>query len=1076
MAEYLIVEKPFLDQLEALGWKITDQGQGIPHDPARSYRNSFREVALLEEFKRSVRDINRTDDGQEWLTDKQLGDLYNEIFHHPMAGLIEANENVLKRLFKAQVDVNEITGEADPVVKLIDFDNPARNSFRAINQFRIDTPGGVKDFIIPDIVLFVNGLPLVVVECKDTNEYTSNPIHEAIEQLRRYSDQREQTIADGLREGEQALFFSNQLLIATCGDEAEFGSITANEDYFFAWKDIYPVKYKEYAPPLGRERAQEILIQGMLPPETLLDIIRTCTMFMDVGENRVKAVCRYQQYRAASKIIEKLRSGDTAKERSGVVWHTQGSGKSLTMVFTVRKIRMCDDLKDIKILFMTDRKDLEKQLGRTAELTRENVTYIQSTQELRNHLHTDASDLNMVMVHKFGENNHTTGPEYLAKALDAPRRFENFGIVNPSERIVIMIDEAHRSHNEDLGYNVFEAFPHATRIAFTGTPLLSGISKAPTIDKFGGYIDKYRLQDAVEDGATVQILYEGKTADTAIYDKNGFDRKFEDLFKNRTDEEILEIKKRYGATGDILEAEGRIEEIATDLVDHYIEKILPNGFKAQVAASSKLAAVRYVKYIRKALENRIEQEKSKPVPDQDLIAKLELLQASAVLSADGTNDPAIITNAIKEAKRLNAVTNFKKTFSPDRPETGMAFLVVCDRLLTGFDAPIEQVMYIDKKIKEHNLLQTIARVNRIADGKSRGYIVDYIGLANHLQHALSIYGKDDDYDDIQMSMLDINSEVPTLESRYRRLLFLFSSNGVDEIEDFVQQRIDDPELEYNIVEDAIGILENIKRRADFEVYFKKFLQSMDIILPDPSATPYKIPVKRFGYILAKTKQRYKDNSLNITGAGEKVKQLVNEHLISLGIDPKIPPVELFSANFEESVEENKSTKAKASEMEHAIRKHCKIQFGKDPEAYARMSEKLEALIRKHKEDWDKLYKSLLALCEEVRKIEDRPVDDPFLRLTLMTTFGTTEVDEETKRKTAALIDEVLDHLQKTIGIIDFWNTPVRVRELKGEISIVLASSGIPEIIQNMDKVETELVALAKHRHKELLALVDDRKR
>ncbi|WP_027722121.1 type I restriction endonuclease subunit R [Maridesulfovibrio zosterae] len=1076
MAEYLVVEKPFLDQLETLGWQITDQGAGIPHTPAKSFRNSFREVALFEEFKQSVRSINRTEDGQQWLTEKQLSDLYNEIFHQPTAGLIEANESVLKLLFKAQVDVNEITGEADPVVKLIDFDNPQRNSFRAINQFRIDTPGGVKDFIIPDIVLFVNGLPLVVIECKDSNEYTSNPIHEAVEQLRRYSDQREQTIADGLREGEPALFFSNQLLIATCGDEAEFGSITANKDYFFAWKDIYPLKYKEYDPPLGRERAQEVLIQGMLPPETLLDIIRTCTVFMDVGEHRVKAVCRYQQYRAADKIIEKLRNGESPKDRSGVVWHTQGSGKSLTMVFTVRKIRMCDDLKDLKILFMTDRKDLEKQLGVTAELTGESVTYIQNTHALRDHLHTDASNLNMVMVHKFGEHQNNTAPEYLTKAIDAPRKFENFGVVNSSDRIVIMIDEAHRSHNEDLGNNVFEAFPEATRIAFTGTPLLSGISKAPTIDKFGGYIDKYRLQDAVEDGATVQILYEGKTADTAIYDKHEFDRKFEDLFKNRTDEEILEIKKRYGATGDILEAEGRIEEIAADLVDHYIEKILFSGFKAQVVASSKMAAVRYVKYIRKAIESRIYIEKEKSAQDEDLIAKLEFIQTAAVLSADGTNDPATITNAIKEAKRLNAITNFKKAFDPEKPETGMALLVVCDRLLTGFDAPLEQVMYIDKKIKEHNLLQTIARVNRIAEGKSRGYIVDYIGLANHLQHALSIYADDEDYSDIQMSMLDINSETPTLESRYRRLLYLFSSNGLDEIEDFVQQKIDDPELEYNIVEEAIGILENIKRRADFEVYFKKFLQSMDIILPNSAATPYKIPLKRFGYILAKTKQRYKDNSLNISGAGEKVKRLINEHLISLGIDPKIPAVELFSDKFEESVEENKSTKAKASEMEHAIRKHCKIQFGKDPEGYARMSEKLEALIRKHKEDWDKLYKSLLALCDEVRKIEDKPVDDPFLRLTLMTAFETTEVDSEIKVNTEKLVDEVLKHLQKTIGIIDFWDTPVRVRELKGEISIALASSGIPEVIEKMDQVETELVALAKHRHNELLALINDREK
>ena len=1074
MAEYAFVEKPFMDQLAALGWTSIDLGQGIPQDPTTSFRSSFRETALKGIFTEYVRKINLTEDGKEWLTNKQLDDLFHEVVNQPVAvSLVEANENVLKLLFKAQVDVNEVTGEVDPVVKLVDFDNPLSNDFRAINQFRIDTPGGVKGFIIPDIVLFVNGLPLVVVECKDSNIFTSNPIYEAITQIRRYSDQREETKAEGLKEGEPALFFANQIVIATCGNEAKFGSITATEEYYFAWKDIYPEKYRTYDPPLEREREQEVLIQGMLPPETLLDIIRSCIVFMDVGETRVKAVCRYQQYRAVNKIVERLRTGENHKERSGVVWHTQGSGKSLTMVFLVRKMRMCDDLKDYKVMYMTDRIDLEKQLGKTAELTGETVTYIQSTNDLREKLSTDSSNLNMVMVHKFGEVDNGKAPEYLEKALEKVPQYENFGVVNQSDRIVIMIDEAHRSHNKDLGDNVFEAFPQATRIAFTGTPLLSGVSEAPTIERFGGYIDKYRLQDAVDDGATVQILYEGKTADTAIYDKAGFDRKFEDLFKNRSDEEILEIKKRYGAKGDIFEAERRIKEIAEDLVDHYISNILPNGFKAQVVANSKLAAVRYVKYIRQALENRIKTEESAARPDADFIEVLKSIQTAAVLSVDGTNDSAAIVNAVKESKQLNAVANFKKEFNLEKPETGMAFLVVCDMLLTGFDAPIEQVMYIDKKIKEHNLLQTIARVNRISEGKTRGYIVDYIGLANHLQHALSIYAGGEDYDDVQASLMDLTAEIPTLESRYRRLLYLFTSHGLDNIKDFVQQKMK-PEQEFSFVEEAVDLMEDIKKRADFEVYLKKFLQSMDIILPNAAASPYKIPVKRFGYLLAKVKQRYKDNSLNLAGAGAKVKMLINQHLVGMGIDPKIKPVELLSDGFAESVESNKSTKAKASEMEHAIRKHCKVHFGKDPEAYDRLSEKLEDLIRKHREDWEKLYRSLLALCEEVKKIEEKPVDDPFLRLILMSAFGTIEVDDEIKEKAEGLVIGILHVLKQTIGKIDFWEKPVNVKRLTGDLNVVLASCGIPEVTAKMLPITTDLVALAKTRHKDLLALIEEK--
>jgi len=210
MSEYTYVEKPFLDQLDALGWQVIDHGEGVPGDPTISYRTSFREVTLKGVFKESVKAINRTDDGQEWLTDEQLNDLHDELLNPPGKSLVEINQNILHFLlrdgeWKPTVDENDLTGEQNPDVKLIDFDHPERNDFVAINQFRINTPGRVKEHIRPDIVLFVNGLPLVVVECKDANEYTANPMHEAVKQLRRYSDQREETHEAGLKEALQLI-------------------------------------------------------------------------------------------------------------------------------------------------------------------------------------------------------------------------------------------------------------------------------------------------------------------------------------------------------------------------------------------------------------------------------------------------------------------------------------------------------------------------------------------------------------------------------------------------------------------------------------------------------------------------------------------------------------------------------------------------------------------------------------------------------------------------------------------------------------------------------------------------------
>jgi type I restriction enzyme R subunit len=293
---------------------------------------------LPDVFRAAIRSLNRTADGNEWLTDRQLDDLRDQIVRQPNRTLLEANEAVQALFLKAQVDVNELTGEADPVVQLIDFAHPERNIFHAINQFRIDTPGCVKSCIIPDIVLFVNGISLVVVEAKIGDANTANPIHEAFVQLLRYRNGRPETAAARLREGEPRLFYSNLLLIRNCGEKAEFGTITSGHEHFHAWKDIWPESRRTYTPPLGIEREQEQLIQGLLAPDTIIDVLRTSTVFMDTDDGkRMKVVCRYQQYRAARRIARRLRAGKTGEERSGVVWHTQGSGKSLTMVFAARR-------------------------------------------------------------------------------------------------------------------------------------------------------------------------------------------------------------------------------------------------------------------------------------------------------------------------------------------------------------------------------------------------------------------------------------------------------------------------------------------------------------------------------------------------------------------------------------------------------------------------------------------------------------------------------------------------------------------------------------------------------------------
>jgi len=1084
MTEYAHVERPFLDHLAQLGWTVIDQGSGVPSDPAASLRGSFREWLLPGVFREAVRAINLTAGGQPWLTDTQLDDLRDQILRQPNRTLLEASEAVQALLFKAQVARNEVTGEVDPVVHLIDFRQPERNQFHAINQFRIDTPGCVKHCIIPDLVLFVNGIPVVVVEAKIGGPTCANPLYEAFVQLQRYRNARPATAAASLREGEPRLFHPVLLLVRTCGEQADYGTITSREEHFAPWKCEPGIAelHSAGSMPSATRRSQEELIHGMLRRAVLLDLLRTCTVFMDTDSGtRVKVTARYQQYRAACKIRDRLRQGSTAEERSGVIWHTQGSGKSLTMVFVARMMRTSHDLYDWKLVLVNDRSDLEDQLADTAALIGGKVKVISSTTDLRTHLGSDISDVCLVMVHKFQDRPEEL-PARVAEALADYRAVPSggtFGVVNASPRILLMVDEAHRTQGSDLGNNLFEAFPEATRIAFTGTPLITERHGGKrTVKRFGEYIDQYKLLDAVHDGATVQILYEGKTADTALNEKAEFDRKFEDLFGDRSEAELLAIKKKYGATGDILEAENRIQAIARDLVDHYIDHVLPNGFKAQVVCHSKLAAVRYCRFIRAALAERLEQERLQAKPDTVLIARIAFLKAAVVVSADATNEPAIITQARKESQAWNAVDQFCAAFDradPDKVHTGIAFLVVCDMLLTGFDAPVEQVMYIDKRLTEHNLLQAIARVNRTASGKKRGYIVDYIGLTSHLTEALRIYTTEGEQQELE-GFKQITSEVPVLDDRFNRLVQIFEAAGIARIKAFATGAAMPAADEIAIVHAAVGALKDLRLRADFEVFLKQFLASLDIVLPHPAAHPFRVPARRFGYLLRMAKERYKDDSIQLGDAGEKVRQLINEHLISLGIDPKVPPIELFADDFLAKVAAHAqgNPEAKASEMEHAIRRHCTIHLDEDPAFYKHLSEKLERVLERHRQNWDELGEKLTSLRHEALAGRREPVAgldreaSTFYEHLARLAFGQIEPPAEHREAMKAVIRQLIELLQGTIGIIDFWNKAGEQKRLRGLLTDTLLFSGIQPIIDQRERLAVEVLKLAKNRHEELL--------
>ncbi len=789
------VELPLVEQLVRMGWKHTT---GNLDDPSATARSSFREVLLLDDLRKALRRINLDDSGAPWLDDDRIDQAIHAIQRPGATKLQEANQRVTELLHAGTV-VDGVPGwdkGRGRLVHYIDWEHPENNTYRVIDQFKVECPGGqtVKN-IVPDLVLFVNGIPLAVVECKSPT--LAAPMEEAIDQLRRYSNQRTR-VADP--EGNERLFHPNQLLIATSFDEARVGTIGASAAHYREWKDTSPVPAAEVARELGKAElsSQETLAAGMLRPAHLLDIVRHFTLFKTAGGRTIKVVPRYQQFRAVRAALERLLTGKTRLEdgehdrRGGIVWHTQGSGKSLSMVFLVRALRSEPELRRSKVVVVTDRKDLERQLSETAHLTCENVRIARSAAEAKAILSEKGPDLVFVMIQKYrtGEGEGADG--------GAAEELPEFPVLNEDESILVLVDEAHRSHTNVSHAHLLQGLPNCARIGFTGTPIIMG-AKQRTHEIFGEYIDRYTIQQSEEDGATVPIIYEGRTDEGAVVDPAGLDSRFEDLFPELTEAEREAIRRKYGTTGNLTEAKEIIASKARDMLRHYIDRVLPNGFKAMLVSSSRLAAVRYFEALDAARDELVAEieafgagslERGRDEPEEAFERRQELLERAAehlgtiralefapVISGDGNDDPAWAewSDGAKQERRIE---RFKKPLvdeDPDRADP-LAFLIVKSMLLTGFDAPIAQVMYLDRKIQEAELLQAIARVNRTHDGKQAGLVVDYYGVANHLEAALEAYSDED----VEGALQDIREQLPLLRDRHRRIVQFFERQNVED--------------------------------------------------------------------------------------------------------------------------------------------------------------------------------------------------------------------------------------------------------------------------------------------------------
>ena len=678
------IEQAALDILGNLGYE-TLFGPDIAPGGRMPERESYKDVVLKERLKRGINRLNPSipEDAQEEAIKKILRTYSpylienNKEFHHYLVNGVPVEYRKDDRI-------------KNDILKIIDFENPQTNEFLAVNQFTVVENEYNRR---PDIVLFINGLPLVVIELKNPADEKTT-IWTAFNKLQTYKQEI------------PSLFIYNEALIVSDGTEARAGALTSNKEWFLPWKTI---DGEILAPKT--EPQLKVLLMGMLDKARLLDIVKNFVVFREGKKETSKVIAAYHQYHTTNKAVQSTIEAIKKDRRIGIVWHTQGSGKSLTMVFYSGKLVLNKELENPTVVVITDRNDLDDQLFDTfsvcKDLLRQDPVQAMSRDELKQFLHVASGGVIFTTIQKFFPEN----------------KGESYPTLSFRKNIIVIADEAHRSQYDFIdGFarHMRDALPNASFIGFTGTPI--ELSDKSTRNVFGGYIDIYDIEQAVEDGATVRIFYESRLAKLELDEsKRPFiDPEFEEVTENEEVYRKEKLKSKWARLEAIVGSEKRINLIAKDIIEHFE--------KREEALEGKIMIVCMSRRICVDIYNAI----SKLRPQWDSNSDNEGIMK--VIMTGAPEDPVDWQKHIRnKLKRQELATRFKK------PNDKFKIAIVRDMWLTGFDVPSLHTMYIDKPMRGHGLMQTIARVNRVFKDKPGGLIVDYLGLAYELKKALSTY-------------------------------------------------------------------------------------------------------------------------------------------------------------------------------------------------------------------------------------------------------------------------------------------------------------------------------------------------
>lgn len=926
-----ISQIPALRLLMALGWQYLTPAEALALRGGKT-ANVILDDVLLDWLKSHNRIHHK---GRDYaFSDANLNAAMRAVKDVPLhQGLIPASEEIYELLTLGKSCEQTINGDKRSFsLNYIDWKEPANNVYHVSDEFTVERRGSYQTRR-PDIVLFVNGIPLAVIECKRPDKQTGEgekSVYEGVSQML-----RNQRLDDEI----PLLFVYAQLLLAVSVNDALFATTALKKKYWAVWQeeneDTAEIARLVNCPLTEAEKArlydwrddgrwvrryfdekdaagerlptvQDGALYALLRPARLLELVYQFIVY----DGGVKKIARYQQYFAIKATVERVKHVDVNGLRAGgVIWHTTGSGKSLTMVMLAKALALHPDVPNPRVVIVTDRIDLDEQIWGTFKACGRVVYKAHSGDDLARLIREPKHEIITTVIDKF---------ETVAR----------LGLKDNNPNVLVLVDESHRSQYGSSHAKMREVFPKGCYIGFTGTPLLT--KEKTTAAKFGGFIHKYTMRQAVADGAVVPLLYEGRIVDLDV-SREALDQWFERRTQHLTEEQKTDLKRKMSRYEEVNRTRSRLETIAYDIAHHYITNWRGTGFKAQLATPSKELAIQYMYTLQ-----------DEGINCAVVISPPDTREGNE--DADAVNLP-MVQDYWKRMMQVyqneeNYIRESKASFAR---EDGTEILIVVDKLLVGFDEPRNTVLYVDKSLREHGLLQAIARVNRLYEGKDFGYIIDYRGVLGELNEALETYNALEAFDieDVAGTVTDISQVVEELPGLHDRLWAIF---------DPVTNKHDNEALE--------RFLEPEDRRQHFYDALNAYARGLKVALgmvefyektPEQRINTYKRDLTFFHNLRTSVRLRYAE-AVEYGEYEQKIRKLLNDHIKAEGVSVLTPEVNIFDEPaFEQAVAHLTSAASRADTIAYRLKKTATEKMEEDPAFYRRFSQMIEETIEQYRQ-------------------------------------------------------------------------------------------------------------------------------